>query len=60
MFSVVVHFSGRFLAPGAVPSPFGPRQLGQLAAAARGKPPVNNATATTSGNLEANLMGSGE
>src|SRR5690349_12583219 len=33
MFFSLLHVSGKFFASGAVPSPFGPRQFGQLAAA---------------------------
>jgi hypothetical protein len=39
MFFSALHASGKFLAAAAVPSPAGPRQLGQLAASAAGTTP---------------------
>src|SRR5690349_7751496 len=47
MFCSVDHVSGRFFAAGAVPSPLGPRQLGQLDATAG--PVANNSARPSKG-----------
>src|SRR5258707_11103382 len=46
MFCVALHVSGRFFAVVVVPSPFGPRQAGQLAARAPGRAPHITSSAT--------------